>query len=45
VKVVSFEKISPVMNKETLMTKLKQEIVNMQIAKNQNLVQLLDAQV
>ena len=44
-KVVSFEKISPVMNKETLMTKLKQEIVNMQIAKNQNLVQLLDAQV
>jgi hypothetical protein len=33
------------MNKETLMTKLKQEIVNMQIAKNQNLVQLLDAQV
>ena len=33
------------MDKETLMSKLKQEIINMQIAKNENLVQLLDAQV
>ena len=45
VKIVSFEKISALMDKETLMSKLKQEIINMQIAKNENLVQLLDAQV
>ena len=34
VKIVSFEKIALTMNKETLMSKLKQEIINMQIAKD-----------
>ena len=34
VKIVSFEKIATSMNKDTLMSKLKQEIINMQIAKD-----------